>query len=257
MLLNSLTSEIPAESFDRDVRPPSQAGGRWRDQQPRSRDARLDHLVNESPGLHNENAGEITIPMVQISPADAVTRRTVICRGITAEIFQATRHDRIEYRFCAPVHMLVVYEQGVRDGGDTFVQGVGRSALRDLRRKLTFVPAGHAYRECQELRALSRVTYFYFDPVKVTIQAKAGAPPPAPRLYFENAALWDTALKLISSIESASADNQLYLEALGVVLAHELGRLDSAKPAVQAPVRGGLAAWQKRVVATYIEEHLS
>jgi AraC family transcriptional regulator len=87
------------------------------------------------------------------------------------------------------------------------------------------------------------------------IQGRTGTAP-APRLYFENVAVWDTALKLISSIESASTQNQLYLEALGVVLAHELGRVDSAKPPVQAPVRGGLAAWQQRVAAKYIEEHL-
>jgi AraC family transcriptional regulator len=80
---------------------------------------------------------------------------------------------------------------------------------------------------------------------------------PAPRLYFENAALWETAFNLISSIEGASDDNQLYLEALGVVLTHELGRIDSAKPPIRAPIRGGFADWQQRFGATYIEEHLS
>jgi len=39
-------------------------------------------------------------------------------------------------------------------------------------------------------------------------------------------------------IESAGADNRLYLEALGVVLAHELARLDPGPPRVQAPIRG-------------------
>jgi AraC-like DNA-binding protein len=217
---------------------------------------RQEHLANYPARLHDQYSGEETAATVRISPSNAVTRRAVVCRGLTAEIIQATEPDKIEYGFCGPVHMLVLYEEGVRDGGETFVQGLRQSTLRDPRRKLTFVPAGHAYRECQELRAPSRLGYFYFDPVKIPIQGKAGSVP-APRLYFENAALWETAFKLISSIESASDDNQLYLEALGVVLAHELGRVDSAKTPVQPPVRGGLAAWQRRVVAKYIEEHLA
>jgi AraC family transcriptional regulator len=219
-------------------------------------DGRQNPSANEPVRPHNQYSSEITAATVQISPSDAVTRRAVVCRGVTAEIIQATRPDRIEYCFCAPVHMLVLYEQGVRGRGETFVQGLRRSTLRDPRNKLTFVPAGHAYRESQELRALSRLAYLYFDPVKMPMQGNAGSAP-APRMYFEDAAVWDTARKLISSIESASADNQLYREALGVVLAHELGRIDSAKPPVQAPIRGGLAAWQQRVAATYIEEHLA
>jgi AraC family transcriptional regulator len=79
----------------------------------------------------------------------------------------------------------------------------------------------------------------------------------APRLYFEDAALWDTALKLTTWIEGDSTDNQIYLEALGVVLAHDLGRLRPHGNGVRVPIRGGLAAWQQRVVTAYIEEHLA
>ena len=48
-----------------------------------------------------------------------------------------------------------------------------------------------------------------------------------------------------------------YGEALGVVLAHELLRLSQGAPRVECPVRGGLAAWKQRAVASYIEEHLN
>ena len=76
-------------------------------------------------------------------------------------------------------------------------------------------------------------------------------------MYFENAAVSDTARKLISSFDSANEDNHVYREALGIVLAHELGSLGSTKAPVQTLIRGGLAAWQQRVAATYIEEHLA
>ena len=69
--------------------------------------------------------------------------------------------------------------------------------------------------------------------------------------------VWDTALKLKTLMESAGADNRLYLEALGTVLAHELVRLNAGTPRIETQVRGGLAAWQERTVRSYIEEHVT
>ena len=100
-------------------------------------------------------------------------------------------------RFRAPVHLLVVYEQGARRDGETVVEGVSRSTLGDLARKMTFVPAGHEYREWQEPRTLANLMYVYLDPAKVhqldasTPRAKLSA-----KLFFEDATLLDTALKL-------------------------------------------------------------
>ena len=76
----------------------------------------------------------------------------------------------------------------------------------------------------------------------------------APRLFFEDATLWDTALKLKRLL---GTDNRAYLDALGVVLAHELVRLNVGYERVEAPARGGLAPWQQRMVTSYIEEHLA
>ena len=93
---------------------------------------------------------------------------------MAAEIIQATRRERIDIRFRAPVHLLIVSEQGVRLAGETMVEGLPRSTLRDVRRKLTFVPAGHAYHEWHEPRVLPRATYFYFDPAKLPVDPELG-----------------------------------------------------------------------------------
>ncbi len=198
-------------------------------------------------------------PTVEISPADAVKRRTVTWDGMTAEIVQATRREKIECRFHAPRHLLAVYEQGVRHDGETLVQGSPRSTLRNFKRKLTFVPAGHEYSDWQEPRTLTRVVYFYIDPAKMPTHSETGVAnrPLAPRLFFEDATLWETALKLTRLIESGGSDNGVYFEALGVVLAHELARLNAGTQGSEAPARGGLAGWQQRIVRTYIEEHLT
>jgi AraC family transcriptional regulator len=211
--------------------------------------------TDEDIGLHDHLPSPDDT--VEVSPRDLVKRRTVNSRGMTVDIIQTTKREHFEYRYRGPFHMLVAYEQGVRRDGVTIVEGLARSSLHDLRKKLTFVPAGHDYHEVHDLRALSRMTFFFFDPAKMAGVSETGAVELAPRLYFENASIWDAAFKLTNVIDSPNADNQLYLEALGTVLAHELARLEPGATQTQPLVRGGLAAWQQRIVTSYIEEHLS
>ena len=195
---------------------------------------------------------------VEIYPSDSVTRRTISWDGMTAEIVRLTSHERLEFRFRAPVHLLVVHEQGTRREGETFVDGLPRSTLREFTRKLTFVPAGREYREWQEPRTLAQLMYFYFDPAKLRVLSEADMAEGslAAKLFFEDATLLNTALKLKRSLEVPMADDQLYLEALGVVLAHELIRLSRGIERVKPHLRGGLASWQQRIVTTYIDAHL-
>jgi AraC family transcriptional regulator len=79
----------------------------------------------------------------------------------------------------------------------------------------------------------------------------------APRLLFEDPVLGDTVSKLKGLVESTRVTNQHYLSAVGTVLCHQLSQIISGQAASQRPARGGLAAWQLRVVTDYIEEHLS
>jgi AraC family transcriptional regulator len=196
---------------------------------------------------------------VQILPSESVRRRALTWPGMAAELVEITSHDRIECRFKAPVHLLIVHEQGMRREGETFVEGLPRSALRDLSRKLTFVPAGHEYRAWQEPRTLGRLIYIYIDPAALQVHADVDAPeaPLAPHLYIEDKTLWDTALKIKRSIETPTAESRSYSEALGVVLVHELMRLNRGAPRAEPPIKGGLAAWQQKAVTAYIEERMA
>jgi AraC family transcriptional regulator len=198
---------------------------------------------------------DLLCPTVSVDPPRAVTRRGMEWRGIGAEFVQATGRERVEYGFRSTLHLLAAYEQGVRHAGESHVDGLPRSTLRDVGKKLTFAPAGHEYREWYAPRTPMGVTYFYLDPAEA--QAEFGADAQlAPRLFFEDAAIWGTAAKLHRALVSAGSENRLYVEALGVVLVHELLRLDRGAPNA-TPVRGGLAGWQQRIVTDYIEEHLA
>jgi AraC family transcriptional regulator len=202
---------------------------------------------------------EKTNQRVEVHPADVVTRRAITWNGMAAEIVQATRRERMEFRFRGTRHLLVLCEQGTRSDGDTFVEGLPRSTLRDVTRKLTLVPAGRTYQEWHDPRVLTRIVYFYFDPASLPVSAEAAVASTAlaPRMLFEDATLSDTALKLRRLIETTSTDNSPYFAALGTVLAHELVRINSGTQRSEAPAKGGLAAWQQRVVTAYIEDHLA
>jgi AraC family transcriptional regulator len=198
-------------------------------------------------------------PVVEISPREAVRRHTVTWRGMAGELIQAVTHDRIECRFNGPSHLLAVYERGWRHEGETFVQGAPRSTLRNFAGKLTFVPAGHEYHEWQTPRTLLRVFYFYLDATELLAPCglDAEAMDLVPRVLFEDAILRDTASKLKTLIENRMSNSELYIEALGVVLAHEITRLNHGRPPIKPQDRGRLASWQERIIVSYIEEHLA
>ena len=203
-------------------------------------------------------------PGVTMAPADIATRQAAIWRGLAADVVQVTRLERFEYGLRVPsdrppLHLLIASEQAERRNGETLVEGLPRSTRHEFGRKLTFVPARHEFHGWQEPLALTRVTYFYVDPSGPLIdpELRFSEIEFQPRLFFEDADLWETALKLKTQVERPSPSSRLYAEALSVVLAHELVRLNNGITPTTTPVRGGLASRQQRLVAEYIQAHLA
>ncbi|HWS61719.1 MAG TPA: AraC family transcriptional regulator [Steroidobacteraceae bacterium] len=197
--------------------------------------------------------------LAQVSPRDAVRRQSESWPGMTVEIVQANRRGRIDYRYCAPRHMLVVYERGVRHAGCTVIESLSPSTLQDCSRNIVFVPAGYAYHDWHDPRTLSRVVFFYVNPMQLAMTPDLGSLSSslAPRLFFKDNALVETALKIARLIESSRPDHRRYVEALGVVLVHELMRTTEGTQTAEANIHGGLAAWQRRKTVAYIEQHLA
>ena len=208
--------------------------------------------------------------LVDISPSEIVSRHSAAWPGLHVETVQVMRHTPFEYSFRAPCHLLLAPELGERYDGETFVEGLPRSTLRDFTRKLTFVPAGHDFRGWQRPRAVPRTTYFYIDP-------RGPLADPAlrfseiefkPRLFFYDSDLWETgrappfgarppATHSALLVENARSMPRQYAEALVIVLIHELVRING-DDGLQGPgSRGGLASWQQKRVAAYIEEHVA
>src|SRR5712664_2370144 len=197
--------------------------------------------------------------VVDFSPPEIVRRHSATWSGVQVETVQVMRHTPFEYGFQARCHLLIAAELAERYDGETFVEGLPRSTLRDFTRKLTFVPAGHDFRGSQKPRALTRTTYFYIDPRGPLADPalRFGEIEFKPRLFFFDRGLWETALKLKALVETPGSMNRQYAEALGIVLTHELVRING-EGALRGPVsRGGLASWQQKRVAAYIEEHVA
>ena len=196
---------------------------------------------------------------VDFSPPEIINRHSAALPGVQVETVRAVRHRPFEYGFRAPCHLLIAAELGERYDGETFVEGLPRSTLRDFTRKLTFVPAGHDFRGSQKPRALMRTTYIYIDPRGPLADPalRFGEIEFRPRLFFYDRDLWEIAFKLKSLVESPGSMHRRYAEALGILLTHELVRVNG-DAAASAPVsRGGLASWQRKQVAAYIEEHVA
>jgi AraC-like DNA-binding protein len=194
---------------------------------------------------------EIVRPVVRVSPSAGVKRRTMTGHVVTAELIQSTGHDRIEYRYRASSDLLVVYVQGARRDGESFIEGAPQSNLRDFTRKLTFVPAGHDYFEWQQPRSPTRLMFLYIESAGQQAQRLG------PRVFFEDDGVWSTVLKLMRLVENPQTENCAYFEALGAVLVQELARRHHGSNGIETGIKGGLAAWQQRVVTAYIEEHLT
>jgi AraC family transcriptional regulator len=213
-----------------------------------------DGIDHASIGLP-QSIGIVVRSTVKITPAEPAKRLGTGWHWWFSENVHVPIGQKIEFRFQGPAHLLVLYNEGLRRSGETSIDSLQISRLRSFVRKLTFVPAGYAYRESHETGASTRVTFLYLDPAAF-VRSDDGAGGYLPRLYFEDSLVWETASKLKNTIERRQAKSVPYLEALSGVLAHELTCADPEPVRERAVNRGGLASWQKRAVVDYIEAHL-
>lgn len=196
---------------------------------------------------------------VQYTPADIAHRDVVSWNGIASDTVTLVRREPFEYRLTTTCHLLIMAERAERDDGETMVEGLPRSTLRKFSGRLSFVPAGHRFCGWQKPRVLTRVTYFYIDPAGPLLDPglRFAETEFKPRLFFYDRDLWMIATKLKAQADNPQPGQRQYAEALSILLAHELLRINNGAADEKTYVRGGLAAWQKARVAEYVEEHLA
>jgi AraC family transcriptional regulator len=195
---------------------------------------------------------------VTFNPSEIAQHHVVTWPGITGDVVQITTSTMFECTYRAPCHLLVVSESAGRYEGEMIVDGLPKSKIRNLSRKLSFIPAGHHFHGWKKPGATARATHFYIDPRGPLIdpELQFAETQFKPRLFFFDHDLWETAMKLKTQVENGGAGGRQYVEALTVALAHELVRVNVGGSA-DLRTRGGLAGWQQKRVAEYIEEHVA
>jgi AraC family transcriptional regulator len=202
---------------------------------------------------------EISFPGANFTPSNIIRRQSAAWRGLGVDVIQAVEQKSFEYEFHAPYHLLIAIERAERSDGETIIDGTLRSNRREYGGRLTFAPAGMPFHGWQAPRVLTRATYFYIDPKGplVSPELRFAEIKFEPRLFFEHSPLWETTFKLKRLAESAQPGDAMYAEALSVVLANELIRLNAGVTIEASPLRGGLAAWQQKEVTEYINAHVA
>src|SRR6202163_4153337 len=140
--------------------------------------------------------------IVEISPPDIARRQLANWGAIQADTVRVTRRETFEYSFQARRHLLIAYERAERHDGETLIEGLPKSTLREFNSKLSLVPAGHRFYGWQKPRVLTRVTYFYIDLQDRLFDPGSGiaCTTISPRLFFFDQAVWNTVLKLKAEI---------------------------------------------------------
>src|SRR5262245_46800476 len=192
---------------------------------------------------------------------EIVRYRTASWQGIDAKTVQIINLEPFEYRFKQQCHLLIAIEQGVRHDGETLLEGLPKSTIRQYSNTLILVPAGRTLYGVQNPRLLPRSICLYIDPQTVLVDPdfRFAATELRPRLLFEDRAIWQTVLKLKAQIGRTDPTDRMYADTLGAVLAYELLRLQGT-PVSGRAFRGGLAAWQQKRVLDFMErseEHTS
>jgi AraC-like DNA-binding protein len=209
-----------------------------------------------APPRNRSEKRDIKHAFVDISSPESVNRRRIAGHGVTAELVQPTSNKRTEYRFrSSSIHLLVLFEEAQREVGESIIEGLPSSTQRNLSHKLIFVPAGRSYSEWHTARNPIRILFIYLDSNELGLESETAAL--APRLLFEDSGLRDSALRFKRALATNDADDRAYFDALGIILLHELKRLNHRGAEPVPHVKGGLALYHQRMVTTFIEEHLS
>jgi AraC family transcriptional regulator len=188
-----------------------------------------------------------------VTPAGAVRQDVFGTPVMAAALVRGVDRVRFVARLRSRFHTLIAYERGSRVDGKTSIEGLPPSSIRDMTRKLVFIPAGTDLSDEHTPRTNLSAIYFHFTPDILARQpGHCAVDPLAPLLFFENGSLWALMQKLRDILEHAAFDTP-YFEALGNLLVLEIARAR----APQESARGGLAPWQRRVVTSYIDQHLT
>jgi AraC family transcriptional regulator len=163
--------------------------------------------------------------------SDMEAKRTFSCEMFSVERVRIVDADPYDYSYRGGSDYLALHDI-VRNDGESFVDGAAREHVKDIRNKLTFIPA-----DCTvsgwtaPTRRLNSFLAIYFAPEAMAQQVEENGLHKnfAPAMYFEDTALLSTLSKIDMLLRQQSAPDKLYVEILGLVAAIEMYHLQAAE----------------------------
>jgi AraC family transcriptional regulator len=180
---------------------------------------------------------------------------------LAAEHVVMLRPKPHEFSFRSSQHYLALLN-AYRKDGETTVDDLPRSTLRDGRGKLIFIPAGCRLQGWAQPGTMPvAFTAAYLDPAMCP-QLDAREHQLYPMLHFEHPLLVQMMLQLNRILSQPEMYSRIYADSLTVIILSEIFSLQAVYPLQEKladrkpPIRGGLASWQQRAVCDYIEDNL-
>lgn len=152
---------------------------------------------------------------------------------LVAERVQIGVGGSVDFSWSGQTHYLALHDMRILDG-ETRLGDLRACGGADFVDTITFAPAGHEVRGWSQFtERRNGFTAVYFDPDTFSRDLSDRLPPDAlqPKLYVRDPNLLKTLRKLQATLSQPQPD-QLYVDALGVVLTIELARTMVASPDV-------------------------
>ncbi len=186
-------------------------------------------------------------------PIDLDFLRRKTWPGVSAESVRLEAPAEYDFRLKASSNFLMLLDLQ-RTDGETAVSGAPRSHRKNLRHRLSYVPADCEISGWSKIEKPASFTAVYFDPVMLQ-EDRLDLSRLQPMIEFEDNMLRTAMLQFEATIKNPQLDQPGYAETLAILLAYEIGRMRSQQSS--APMQGGLPQWQVRVVVDYLEGHIA
>jgi AraC family transcriptional regulator len=174
--------------------------------------------------------------------------------GFTAEFVRISAPTLYDFQADATWSRISLFDL-YRTDGVTSVTGLPRSVTKDLRNKLSFVPAGCQIHGWCAIDRAATVTSIAIDP-DAQFEHRVDLTQLSPRLEFDDPLLRGDLQRFQALLDDPSLDLPGYAEALMEVLGFDLFRTAAARP-LPSQAAGALSPQQMRLVTEYIDAHLS
>jgi AraC family transcriptional regulator len=194
----------------------------------------------------------------QGGPVDLEVAKRKSWPGVTACFVRIAAPVTYRFKLKSPSHFIALSDF-YRVDGELTVPGLPRSFNKDLRGKLSFIPAGREVEGWSKIDKPASLIAVMIDN-KAADQLRIDLTQFAPRIAFEDQTLRLLMLRFQSLLDDPFLDVPGYAETLTELLIFELMRTVRSTSASQIEVKSspsGLTPSQLRLVTDYIDRHLN